>query len=193
LPYNRDRGGARCPSCHDPLYEPPGRFARAAREGETACALHPGNESIGPCGRCGNYLCEVCRTRWREQVLCPTCVERALGSNEVSPEQTRSEFRRAIISVISGGGAWVVGVVAIIFCAVLASSADNPGAFVLITLFLLGGLLLAAAAAVFGAGFALAVLRARGSHMILATFGLLLSGLYLGFLVGLFSFSVWQL
>jgi hypothetical protein len=152
--------------------------------------LHAGNESIGPCGRCGNYLCEVCRTRWREQVLCPTCVERALGSNEASPEQTRSEFRRAMLSVISGGGAWVLGVIVFILCVLLA--ANDPAALPMISLLLLGGLLMAAAAAAFGAGFALAVLRARASHMILATFGLLLSGLYLGFLVGLVTFSLWQ-
>jgi hypothetical protein len=124
-------------------------------------------------------------------VLCPTCVERALGSNEASPEQTRSEFRRAVLSVICGGGAWVLGVLVLIFC-VLIAAGGNEGAQQLASLLLLGGLLLAAAAAVFGAGFALAVLRARATHMILATFGLLLGGLYLGFLVGLITFSLWQ-
>ena len=80
---------ARCPSCEYPLPENRvyawgahvriavthsmsrpavlrGQHPRARR----LCAAHPKNESIGPCGRCGNYLCEVCRTRWRDQVLC---------------------------------------------------------------------------------------------------------------------------
>ena len=82
LPEDRERMGSRCPSCKDPLYEPQGRIGRPVRMGEAACTVHPANESLGPCSRCGNFLCEVCRTRWRDQVLCAACVDRALESRD---------------------------------------------------------------------------------------------------------------
>src|SRR6516225_5045554 len=103
LPENRERVGARCPSCRDPLYEPP-----------------------GPCGRCGNYLCEVCRTRWRDQVLCPACVERALSSDEATPEQAKAAFRQALVALLLGSGSWVFALLAFVgFVAMVASSEPN--------------------------------------------------------------------
>ena len=56
------------------------------------------------------------------------------------------------------------------------------------------GLLLLASPlpAVLGIGQGAAAIRARGDHMILATAGLLLSGLHVGVLVGMFTFAVWQ-
>jgi hypothetical protein len=188
LPENRERIGARCPSCRDPLYEPPGRFARAARAGEATCAAHPTNESIGPCGRCGNYLCEVCRTRWRDQLLCAACAERALGSNEATPEQVRAVFRQALWSLLLGIGAWVLALLTVLAIVLLASSQS----LLLLGLLFLVGVVSAAAPAVFSIGLAVSVLRGRGSHMIMATIALMLSGLYVGFLIGYFVLSVWQ-
>jgi len=111
IPDDRERVGARCPNCRDPLYEPPGRFGRPVREGEGACSVHPECESVGPCGRCGNFMCETCRTRWREQILCAACVDRALESREAAPEQSRTHFRQALTALVLGVGAWVLGVV----------------------------------------------------------------------------------
>jgi hypothetical protein len=189
LPENRERVGARCPSCRDPLYEPPGRVARAAREGEAACAVHPKNESLGPCGRCGNYLCEVCRTRWRDQVLCPACVERALSSDEATPEQAKAAFRQALVALLLGSGSWVFALLAFVgFVAMVASSEPN---LAIIALF---GLSFVAAIvpAVFSMGYAVSVLRARGNHMIMATVALVLSGLYVGAVMGIVVLGVWQ-
>jgi uncharacterized membrane protein YgaE (UPF0421/DUF939 family) len=62
------------------------------------------------------------------------------------------------------------------------------GLIVLASLILLADTIPAA----LGIGQAVAALRTRGNHMILATVGLIVSGLYVGILVGLFSFSVWQ-
>jgi hypothetical protein len=189
LPENRERVGARCPSCRDPLYEPPGRFARVAREGEATCAAHPKNESIGPCGRCGNYLCEVCRTRWRDQVLCATCVERALGSDEATPEQAKAQFRLALMALLFGVGTWVLALLIFIILVVVVASADPSPIVLGLLVFALVG---AATPAVFSIGQAVSVLRARGSHMIMATFGLILSGIYIGTIMGLFVLVVWQ-
>src|SRR5215469_18778705 len=106
LPRDRERRGARCPNCLDPLYEPPDRVSRPAREDEGACALHAGRETVGTCGRCGNYFCAVCRTRWRDQVLCAACVERALASREATPEQDRAHARQALLGMLLGSSAW---------------------------------------------------------------------------------------
>ena len=189
LPENRERVGARCPSCRDPLYEPPGRFARSAHEGEAACAAHPKNESIGPCGRCGNYLCEICRTRWREQVLCAACVERALASDEATPEQAKAAFRQALMALLLGVGAWVIAILAFVMFIVAASNSEPS--IIMAALFVLG-LVAATAPAVFSIGQGVSVLRARGNHMIMATIGSTLGSLYVGVLIGIFVLGIWQ-
>jgi hypothetical protein len=191
LPADRDRLGARCPRCHDPLYEPARRYGRPVREGEGACPVHAGVESVGVCGRCGNYLCEVCRTRWRNGILCAACVNRALESREATPEQARAHFRQALAALLLGVTAWVVGVLAHLAIGLLALSAQGPEVIlvVLVLLLVLGGAVLAGA---LGIGQAVAALRTRGSHMILATVGLIVSGLYVGALIGLFTFNIWR-
>jgi hypothetical protein len=47
------------------------------------------------------------------------------------------------------------------------------------------------AVAFLGLGFSAAALRMRGESMILATLGLLLSGLHIGAIVGLVLFAIW--
>jgi hypothetical protein len=190
LPPDRERLGARCPNCRDPLYEPPGRYGRPAREGEGACAAHPGVEVVGTCARCGNYLCEVCRTRWRDGVLCAACVDRALGSGEAPPEQKRAQLRQVLLSLGLGLAAWVLSFCAWLLAVVVSSASGqlNFGLILLMVLIFLGDMVLAA----LGLGQAAAALRARGNAMILATIGLVLNGLYLGAVLGLFSFTVWQ-
>ena len=83
LSGSRETLGARCPRCREPLYEwhdGSENEARALRPAEEAgrCALHPGNAAVGTCQRCGNYLCAVCWSRWRQHSLCIACLERAL-------------------------------------------------------------------------------------------------------------------
>jgi hypothetical protein len=47
-------------------------------------------------------------------------------------------------------------------------------------------------ASVFGIGQAAAAIRIRGDYMNLATAGLILSGVHVGVVVGLFSLAMWQ-
>jgi hypothetical protein len=187
LPHDRERLGARCPNCRDPLYEPPGRISRPAREDEGACALHAGRETVGTCGRCGNYFCEVCRTRWRDQILCAACTEHALESREATPEQVRAHFRQALLGLLMGLGAWCFFILGqlVIVGAVFADR--NP------LLALLGLLLVVSAVllAVVGTGQAAAALRMRGSHMIMATSGFLIGGLFLGVFIGNYVLQLW--
>jgi hypothetical protein len=186
LPHDRERLGARCPNCRDPLYEPPGRVGRPARADEGACVLHAGREAVGTCRRCGNYFCEVCRTRWRDQILCVACVERVLEAREATPEQARAHFRQAILGLLMGGGAWVVMLLAVLLAGVSVIS-KNVLLVLLAFLLLLGAPLLG----VLGLGQAAAALRTRGSHMIAATSGMIVSGLLLGAFIGFFIFRLW--
>ena len=190
LPADRERLGARCPNCRDPLYEPPGRLGRPAREGEGSCAVHTGVETVGVCARCGNYLCEVCRTQWRGQIICGACVQRALETKEASPETARQSFVQAMWSVGLGVGAWVLTVLGLCIAGVLFA-AGGAGQIVGV-LALFAGIAAAAVLAVFGVGNAAAVLRTRGGSMILAVVGLLLSCLDIGIFIGMFVMTIWQ-
>jgi hypothetical protein len=191
LPADRERLGARCPNCRDPLYEPPGRLGRPARDGEGSCALHTGVETVGVCARCGNYLCEVCRTPWRGQVLCGACVQRALETKEASPEASRQNFVQALLSLGLGIGAWVLTAVGLGMAAV-GLVTGGGGAQVLMMLVGMAMLAVAVALAVFGIGSATAVLRVRGGSMILAVLGLLACCLHVGVFIGMFVASIWQ-
>lgn len=192
LPEEREKVGSRCPNCHDPIYEPPTRFPRPAREEEATCAVHPGMESVGTCGRCGNYLCETCRTRWRGKVWCAACVNRALGAGERTPEQERGHFRQALFSLVFGGGAWLLSAVAFVVLGVFAAAAGTLQAQLLAGVVIIGVLTGNVLLGALGVGQAVAALRTRGSHMILATIGLIIGGLYIGAIQGFLLFVIWQ-
>ena len=187
LPHDRERIGARCPNCRDPLYEPPGRVSRPTRADEGACALHAGRETVGTCGRCGNYFCEVCRTRWRDQILCAACVERALASHEATPEQARAHFRQALLGLLDGLGAWGGLILGELLGVVALAVNKNILLLLLALVVILGSALLG----VVGIGQATAALRTRGHHMIMATSGLIVSGLFLGAFIGIYIFRLW--
>jgi hypothetical protein len=193
LPRERERLGARCPHCHDPLFEAVRRPGRPAQAGEGACPAHPGVAVAGTCARCGNYLCEVCRTRWRDQIVCAACVSRALELREAAPEQVRAHRRQALVGFGLGLTAWVLGVGSLLLIGILGpQDPDDKSGMRLAGLLALLALALAALTAALGLGQAATALRTRGSYMILATIGLLASGLFLGAFLGLFSFSMWQ-
>src|SRR3954464_7451316 len=107
VPDDRERVGARCPNCRDPLYEPALRFSRRAREGEASCAMHAGMESVSVCARCNQHLCETCRTRWRNVIICGACVDRALATGEARPVQTTSVAQQGVGGLLLGVGAWL--------------------------------------------------------------------------------------
>lgn len=191
LPADRERLGARCPNCRDPLYEPPGRLGRPARDGEGSCAVHTGVETVGVCARCGNYLCEVCRTPWRGQVLCGACVQRALETKEASPEASRQNFVHALLSLGLGIGAWVLTVAGLLAAGLLTAAGGAAGLGIAVLIFLLI-LMAALGLAVCGIGSATSVLRVRGGSMILAVVGLLICCLHVGVFIGMFVASIWQ-
>jgi hypothetical protein len=138
-------------------------------------------------------MCETCRTRWRDQILCAACVDRALESKEAAPEQARTHLRQAVTALILGIGAWALGLVGFIVAVVAVVAAggrQTPATMVMAGLILIAVLLAGGVAAVFGVGQAVAVLRVRGGHMILATIGLTMGGLFIGMFIGLFALSL---
>lgn len=186
----RDDLGARCPHCRAPLFEPPHADDEPAPDG-AHCAAHAANAAYATCQRCGNYVCDLCRSRWRDKWLCVGCVEHALAANEAAPEDIRTHLRQAVLSVLCGVASWSATLAALVLIvAALGDGADEPN----VALAGLGGLLFLASPmpALVGVGQGAAAVRARGDHLILATAGLILSGLQTGVVVGLFLFSAWQ-
>jgi hypothetical protein len=184
LPDELDGLGSRCPACREPLYDDPPRRRPTAEVGQ--CAVHPENPALGTCGRCGNYVCAVCRTRWRERWLCAACVDRALERRDAAPAEAGAHTRQAILGLALGLCGWAMFVLALVVAAAAQGAGDGT------LLIVLAGFLVLASPlpSVIGLGQAVAALRSRGDHMILATLGLILCGLNVGVLIGLLSFGI---
>jgi hypothetical protein len=136
-------------------------------------------------------MCETCRTRWRGVVLCAACVERALRAGDAAPESSRQHARHAAYGFAGGVTAWALTGAVVGILALLAAKARSQETALLIAAFALLLLLAAVVVALLGLGCSAAALRTRGDGMMLATFGLLLSGLHVGALVGLLLLSIW--
>lgn len=195
LPEDRDRVGSRCPHCRCPLYIPPDRVPREVRPDEAACSVHPGSVATGTCGRCGNFVCETCRTRWNDAVVCTACLERALRAGGADSARKAGHSRRATLGLSGGLAAWLltggVFLVAYLVFNSMATPKDNQLATVLVGLCILFLFPAAVIIALVGLGQSAAALRTRGDSMIVATLGFLLCGLHVGAVVGIFLFEVW--
>ncbi len=193
LRASRETIAARCPYCREPLYEwHDDDDLRPTQSRPNLCAVHSGNAAVGTCQRCGNYLCAVCWTRWRSRSLCAACVSRALELGEATPVEVRAHLRQAVLALIFGLGAWGIALVGFLVIAAGLAAAESTRVNPILIAF--GGLIFMASplAAVLGVGQAAAAIRARGNHMILATAGLIVSGLNAGVVVGIFSLVLWQ-
>jgi hypothetical protein len=79
-------GRQNCPVCHKPFeavrFDPPApdttvpRLADAGPGGAHACPQHPANATVANCGRCGVFVCALCRIEVEARVLCPACFDR---------------------------------------------------------------------------------------------------------------------
>jgi hypothetical protein len=189
LPHDREHLGARCPSCHDPLYEPPTRMARPSREGEATCYVHGGMTSVGECAKCRHQMCETCRTRWRGKILCSPCVDNIL-CGQPDPGFDAPRFLQARGAAGLGVATWLVGIPALLALGRLGS---GGGTFAVVSTFvvlsvLLGNVLLASLAM----GQAVASLRATQQYRELALTGLVLGGLYTALALGVGTLTIWQ-
>jgi hypothetical protein len=91
-----------CASCHASFeatrFQPPLKVANVKQVAEagpgaaaTACAAHPANQAAANCGRCGVFMCGLCRIDADELALCPGCFDRL--SSEGALASTRTTFR----------------------------------------------------------------------------------------------------
>ncbi len=189
LPIHRESLGARCPNCHDPLYEPAGRHGRPIRPGEAACGVHEMNAALGPCRRCGTPICEICRCAWQREVICTGCAERALEGRGALPDPSVVPARQAGRSVLFGLLAWLVAAGGVGLASVIG---QMTGPLALLLLFANLGLFAGAVGLAVGAvGQGTAALLVRGPHVWVATPGLVLGGLFLGVLLGLLGLGAW--
>jgi hypothetical protein len=117
-------------------------------------------------------------------------VDRLLETRQATPQQARAHTRQAVLSACLGAGAWLLSLAAFVVLGVATAASHQPP--VGPVLLVLVALMIDACVAALGLGQAVAALRARGNHMILATMGLVLNGLYLGALIGLFSLGLWN-
>jgi hypothetical protein len=181
--------GSRCPRCRMPLYERT-QLPRRLNPGEAgrSCAVHPGIQALGPCQRCGAFMCFTCRTRWYEQAVCPACVERALTSNEPAPENLAAHRRQAMLSMVFAVGGWVLFILGGLPLMALQGSRPNHQLTVLGMLVVLASFI----PAVFGVGQATAAIRARGQRTRLATSGLIFAGTHLGIMIGFLLLNIWH-
>ncbi len=100
-PARVDSGFQSCPRCGGYFdatrFEPPEPrvSVRAVEEagpgGAASCAAHRGNVATSNCGRCGVFMCDLCRIDVDERVLCPACFERL--SAEGALPSARTTFR----------------------------------------------------------------------------------------------------
>jgi hypothetical protein len=176
--------GARCPRCRRPLYEESETYELEPRVSRRRppglCPLHPHSTALGICQRCGNFICVVCRTRWAGISLCTGCIERGLEAKEANPEAVRNHRRQAVLALVFGGCAWGF-VLGGLLLASLAKPEEGGGALLPLAILLL---IPSPFFAVLGVGQGTAAIRQRGDQLIVATIGLLLSGLYLGGFLG---------
>lgn len=95
-----------------------------------------------------------------------------------------------MLGLVLGLGTWPLFVLGQVLIVVAITVANKN-----IILLLLGLLVILGSAllGVLGLGQAIAALRTRGQHMIVATSGLIVSGLFVGAFIGLYVFQVWFL
>jgi hypothetical protein len=184
-----DHVGARCPRCRQPIYEKKQIPARAATgTTDAACALHPMNQAVGPCQRCGVLVCGVCRARWHEQILCLACVQKSLESKEAGPQQVRSQRRQALLSFLFALGGWGLLLCGGSLLWSLQGGKPHPDLALLGRLILLASFL----PALFALGLAATAVRRHRQRLRPAVSGMILAASHLGLLIGFALLSVWH-
>lgn len=177
--------GARCPNCRMPLLErrDPSRHEPKAAGGN--CATHGESPAVSRCGRCAQGLCSVCRTRWHDGVLCPSCAAKALEAGEPGLRESARRERLALWSFALALAGWTVLLVTIIPWLQLQTGHAGKGA---VWILFFASLLPALIALGQGA----TAVRQRARRLSLATSGLILGGLQVGLMIGVLLINLWH-
>ena len=180
--------GARCPKCRMPFYEDPAKRRKTPEKDYGPCVQHPETPSITKCSRCGAPMCQVCRTRWHGEPVCPQCVDQSIADDEPSPLEAQMQTKQAWTSVIFALCGWML---LLLTLGPLSTFHQTPvqRIIVILTYFCFLGSFLPG---VFGLGWSLSAIRLRGDHRKLATCGLLCAGSQLGLAIGVIVVNLWH-
>ncbi|MCI0376248.1 MAG: hypothetical protein L0215_01445 [Gemmataceae bacterium] len=181
-----EKVGARCPTCRMPLYERDRPRRPVVDLG--ACAVHPHNSAIAKCVRCGQMMCGACRTRWDEELLCATCMQKALEAGETNPRILHAQVRQAHWSLVLAVAGWSLLLLTLWPLTALFAGAPSRdlGTFAVVLFWS------SLVPAVFALGFAVACIRTRGKRWQVAAWSLSLAGTHLGLAIGLTMLNVWN-
>jgi hypothetical protein len=131
----RDYAGPACPHCKAPLLvetmaagpqrciaclrtfeatplSPPEKrvavleLAQAGPGGAVPCAQHPGNAADANCGRCGVFMCGLCKLQIDGQELCPACFDRLAAEGALPSARGRVRNYRGIALLVGFAGCW---------------------------------------------------------------------------------------
>lgn len=180
--------GARCPKCKMPLYEDPAKRRKNPDKDYGQCEQHPEAPAVTKCSRCERPVCQVCRTRWHEEPVCPRCVDESIADDEPSPREAQLQTKQAWTSVILAAIGWMVLLMTLAPYSSF-SQGQVKSSIVFTTYFLF---LMSFVPALFGLGFALSSIRLRGDFGKLAAGGLIVAGSQLGLAIGLIVLNIWH-
>ena len=180
--------GARCPKCKMPLYEDPTKRRNSPEKDFGPCLQHPETATVAKCSRCDQPVCQACRTRWHQEIVCPQCVDNSVADDEPSPQEAQMQTKQAWFSVIFAVSGWTV---LLLTLAPYSSFQQLPvtSTIKILTYFLFLGSFVPA---IFGLGYAVAAVRLRGDHIKLATCGLVSAGSQLGLAIGVIILNLWH-
>jgi hypothetical protein len=110
-----------CTACNKPFtavpFTPPQRFHREADGTSTEsapCANHEANLAVDACGRCGAFICALCRMETDELVACPACLEQLERDGSLASLR-KDLVNYGYLALSFGAGALVISPVAPLF------------------------------------------------------------------------------
>jgi hypothetical protein len=177
--------GARCRNCRMPLFERPPRRRPGYDLGP--CAVHPDVEAYGKCRSCGKLMCQVCRTRWYDQLVCPACLTGMLEGSEANPREQKLQSRTAGWSAMLSFAAWLMLICALIPLGVMYGREASPALRTFAAILFFGSLIPAA----FAVGQAMSVIRWRSERLNLAVASLTCASVEIGLVVGILVLNLW--
>jgi hypothetical protein len=109
-----------CPGCGRPYeavrFDPPEpRVVVAELAGvgpaETApCTRHARNVAVAACGRCGQFMCALCRIDADGKPYCPPCFERLSGEGALASAPTRARNHAGLATLCLLMGFFLMGI-----------------------------------------------------------------------------------
>jgi len=180
--------GARCPKCKMPLYEDPAKRRKTPDKDYGRCDQHLDTPAIARCVRCDRPICQVCRTRWHEEAVCPHCVDESIADDEPGPKEAQMQMSHAWYAVVLAAIGWMVLLVTLApYSGFHQGQVGGMIKFLTYSLFL-GSFI----PGTFALCYACSAMRLRGDFGKLALGGLIASGSQLGLTIGLMVINLWH-